>query len=174
MRALALASDRLEQSSIHESNRLEDAVAFRIHRANRLLLTHLSRFLEMSDRNLTPEKWFLLARIFQDQPIRQVELTEPTLEDAPNVSRLVESLVAANLVERDVDPADRRSRILSVTAAGRALCEELTERVVIERLRVFDGFTEPDLTALTDALDRLESNIRPSLSDDAGHPAPTV
>jgi DNA-binding MarR family transcriptional regulator len=163
-----------EQSSIHESNRLEDAVAFRIHRANRLLLTHLSRFLEMSDRNLTPEKWFLLARIFQDQPIRQVELTEPTLEDAPNVSRLVESLVAANLVERDVDPADRRSRILSVTAAGRALCEELTERVVIERPRVFDGFTEADLTALTDALDRLESNIRPSLSDGAGHPAPTV
>lgn len=153
------------QSRIHESKRLEDAVAFRIHRANRLLLTHLSRFLEMSDRNLTPEKWFLLARIHQDQPVRQVDLTEPALEDAPNVSRLVESLVTADLVSRDTDPVDRRSRILSVTPSGRELCEELNERVVIERLRVFDGFSEAELTALTDALDRLESNVRTALSN---------
>jgi len=153
--------------SVHESQRLEEAVAYRIHRANRLLLTHLSRFLQMNDQDLTPEKWFVLARIYQEQPVRQVELTEPTLEDAPNVSRLVESLVTSNLVERTFDPADRRRRILMVTERGREICRDLVNLAVIERRKVFDGFTEGDIAALVGALDRIEANLRSSLGEEA-------
>ncbi len=153
--------------SVHEAKRLDAAVAYRLHRTNRLLLTHLARFLETSQHGLTPEKWFVLARIRDDGPLRQVELTDRALEDAPNVSRLVESLVVGGLVERSPDPDDRRSRILQLTASGAALAEELHERSMIERLRVFDGFSEADLAALVGALDRLEANVRPSLMSEA-------
>ncbi len=152
--------------SVHEAQRLEDAVAYRLHRTNRLLLTHLARFLETSRHGLTPEKWFVLARLREGGATRQVELTEPALEDAPNVSRLVESLVAAELVERRPDPDDRRGRILQLSVAGKQLADELHERAVIERFRVFDGFTESELAALTAALDRLDSNVRPLLTQE--------
>jgi MarR family transcriptional regulator for hemolysin len=157
--------DTAVEASIHESPRLDDAVAYRIHRTNRLLLTHLARFIQTSQHGLTPEKWFILARLRQDSPLHQVELTEPALEDAPNVSRLVESLVGAGLVERHPDPKDRRNRILKITPEGASVADELHKRSVIERRRVFDGFTETDLTALTETLDRLDANIRPALKD---------
>lgn len=157
------SADRRIEACVHDSPRLDDAVAYRIHRTNRLLLTHLGRFLETSRHGLTPEKWFILARLRQDGPLRQVELTEPALEDAPNVSRLVESLVEAKLVERQPDPGDRRSRVLSLSADGTALAHELHERAVLERRRVFDGFSSADLKTLTETLDRLDANVRPTL-----------
>ncbi len=151
---------------VHESKLIEDAVAYRVHRTNRLLLTHLSRFLEFRDHNLTPEKWLLLARIHQHAPVRQAELSDTALEDAPNVSRLVDSLVSADLVEREVDPDDRRGRILTLTPQGTSLCEDLLSRAVAERQRVFEGFSERELSALTDALDRVEANTRKLLRND--------
>ena len=153
-------------TSIHEARRLDQAVAYRLHRTNRLLLTHLARFLETSQHGLTPEKWFVLARLRDDGPMRQVELTEPALQDAPNVSRLVDSLVGAGLVERHPDPDDRRGRILQLTATGTDLAIELHERSVTERQLVFDGFTEADLAVLTDVLDRLDGNVRPFLMNE--------
>ena len=151
---------------VHELKLVEDAVAYRIHRTNRLLLTHLSRVLDFRDHNLTPEKWLLLARIHQHAPVRQVELSDTALEDAPNVSRLVDSLVSAGLVEREVDPEDRRGRILTLTTEGNALCQDLLSQAVAERQRVFEGFSERELAALTDALDRLEANTRKLLRND--------
>jgi DNA-binding MarR family transcriptional regulator len=148
---------------VHASPLLSDAVAYRIHQTNRLLLTHLGRFLETSKRGLTPEKWFVLARLRHDAPLRQSELVESALEDGPNVSRLVDAMVNAGLVDRSLDPADRRGRVLDLTEHGRALANELHERAVVERARVFAGFSEDDLTVLTAALDRIDNNVRAML-----------
>ena len=139
---------------------LEDALAFKIHRTNRLLRTHLRRFLEAEEPGLSPEQWFVLARVAERAPVRQVELAEPVLGDPPNVSRLVDALVARGDVERAPDPADRRSWSISLTAAGRARVDRLVDRVVAERELVFAGFGEDELAAVGAALERVDANVR--------------
>ena len=147
---------------------LDDAPAFRIHRTNRLLRTHLRRFLEAEAPGLSPEQWFVLARVAERAPVRQVDLTEPVLGDPPNVSRLLDALVERGDVRRSPDPADRRSWSISLTAAGQARVDRLVERVVAERRLVFDGFGEDELAALVAALERIDDNVRRLL---AGGPA---
>ena len=44
----------------------------------------------------------------------------------PSVSRAVEGLVKRGLVAREEDPADRRQRLLSLTAGGQALADRIT------------------------------------------------
>ena len=144
----------------HRSGSLDDALAFRIHRTNRLLRTHLRRFLDAHEPGLSPEQWFLLARIAERAPVRQVDLAEAVLGDPPNVSRLVDALVERGDVERSPDPADRRSWLLTLTTAGQALTSALHEATVAERRLVFDGFDEHELTALAAALDRVDDNLR--------------
>jgi DNA-binding MarR family transcriptional regulator len=148
---------------VHTSPLLSDAVAYRIHQTNRLLLTHLGRFLETSKRGLTPEKWFVLARLRQDAPLRQSQLVELALEDGPNVSRLVDGMVNAGLVERSLDPTDRRGRVLDLTEHGRVVADELFGRAIVERARVFAGFSEDELKLLTVALERIDTNVRAML-----------
>jgi hypothetical protein len=48
--------DRKRTGRRHQSPDLEDALAFRIHRTNRLLRTHLGRFLEQREPGLSPEQ----------------------------------------------------------------------------------------------------------------------
>jgi len=118
---------------------------------------------------ISPEQWFVLARVAQTVRVRQVDLAEPVLADPPNVSRLVDVLVARGLVRRSPDPADRRSYLLSLTRQGRDITEELLDKTISERQLVFDGFDEDELDTLAAALDRIDANVRRLLSS---KPAP--
>ena len=148
----------------HRSPALDDALAFRLHRTNRLLRTHLARFLDSHVPGISPEQWFVLARVAQSPGVRQVDLAERVLADPPNVSRLVDALVARGLVRRSADPADRRSWLLSLTKEGREVTAELLDHTAAERQLVFGGFGEDELDALAAALDRIDANLRRLLS----------
>ena len=139
---------------------LDDALAFRVHRSNRLLRTHLRRFLETHEPGLSPEQWFVLVRISERGPVKQVDLAEPVLGDPPNVSRLVDALVERGLVQRAPDPADRRRWAVSLTPEGRERTERLLGHTVAERERVFAGLSEAELAAFATALDRIDDNVR--------------
>jgi DNA-binding MarR family transcriptional regulator len=149
----------------HRSARLDDALAFRIHRTNRLLRTHLRRFLDAHEPGLSPEQWFVLVRIAERAPVRQVDLAEPVLGDPPNVSRLVDALADRGLVGRSPDPADRRSWSLALTPDGRERVDRLLERTVAERQLVFAGLEADELAALDTALQRIDDNVRRLLAD---------
>ncbi len=151
----------------HGSPVLDDALAFRVHRTNRLLRTHLARFLDRNGPGISPEQWFVLARVAQTARVRQVDLAERVLADPPNISRLVDALVARGLVRRSPDPADRRSYLLSLTKEGLDVTEELLDKTISERRLVFDGFDEHELDALAAALDRIDANVRRLLSGEA-------
>lgn len=150
----------------HLSSDLDDAIAFRIHRSNRLLRTHLARFLNVTAPDITPEQWFVLARLAHHGPVRQIDLAEPVLGDPPNVSRLIDALVARGYVVRLPDPSDRRSWLVSLTKSGHAMTTALFERAVDERAAVFAGFNSAELDTLATMLDRIDANVRALLSSD--------
>jgi MarR family transcriptional regulator, transcriptional regulator for hemolysin len=153
-------ASRARSGGRHSSPDLDDALAFRIHRTNRLLRTHLSRFLDQHEPGLTPEQWFVLARVAQRAPVRQVDLAEPVLGDPPNVSRLVDVLVARGYVERSPDLADRRSSLLTLTEYGVSRTSVLLDQAVGERRAVFAGFNDAELDHLAALLDRVDANLR--------------
>jgi DNA-binding MarR family transcriptional regulator len=156
---------RIETGERRRALDLDDALAFRLHRTNRLLRTHLARFLEAHEPGLSPEQWFVLVRVSQQAPVRQVALAEPVLGDPPNVSRLVDALVGRGYVKRSPDPADRRSWLLSLTKRGVTRLERITDRVMEQRQLVFAGFDDAELDRLAAALDRIDSNVRALLAE---------
>ncbi|MGB3544766.1 MAG: hypothetical protein WBA11_17750, partial [Rubrivirga sp.] len=72
---------------IADVSSLDIALAYRVHRLARLLRVHLTRVLATSAPGVSPEQWFLLFRLFERGGRSQSELTDPILDDRPNVSR---------------------------------------------------------------------------------------
>ena len=145
----------------HRSGRLDDALAFRIHRTNRLLRTRLARFLGAIAPGVSPEQWFILAQLAEaDAPVRQIDLAEPVLGDPPNVSRLIDTLAVAGHVIRSPDPSDRRSCNVALTPKGQTLTDQINAAAIDERAAVFAGFSARDLDQLAGLLDRLDGNLR--------------
>jgi DNA-binding MarR family transcriptional regulator len=142
---------------------LDDAIAFRIHRTNRFLRTTLTRMLQEHGEGITPEQFFVLWRLREEAPRRQVDLTEPVLGDPPNVARLVDALSHRGFVERRADPDDRRSWQVHLTPAGTALMKRLEPVVVGERTSLSAGLDDAQLDQLVAALDVIDANLRARL-----------
>ena len=62
------------------------------------------------------------------EPIRQTDLNRHVLLSQPALSRMVDRLADQGLVDRVVDPADRRGVRLSLTEEGRAVQRRIGRR----------------------------------------------
>ena len=136
---------------------LDDALAYRIHRVSRLLRVHLVRTL--APFSLTPEQYFALFRLGEQDGRSHRELTDPALDDRANITRLVDGLVRRKLVRRAKDPSDGRVTRVWMTDAGRELLERLAPVVRAERSRLFDGLADETQQAVHQALDHLQSAL---------------
>jgi DNA-binding MarR family transcriptional regulator len=133
---------------------LDRAVAFRLHRIQRLLRANLLGLLRPFD--LTPEQYFALMRLGERDGRVQGELGDPTLDDRASVSRMVAAMEERDLVVRSRRADDHRAWVVHLTERGRALLDALAEPVDRARERLFGAVPPADLAALHRVLDRIE------------------
>jgi DNA-binding MarR family transcriptional regulator len=89
-------------------------------------------------------------------PARLSELNRHVLLSQPALSRLVDRLVDRGLVRRHADPADGRSILLSLTAAGRGLQRQVGRRHARDVARAMTaGLDRGELRALQAACRKL-------------------
>ena len=88
----------------------------------RIALTRTARRLRQeSGTGLSPSLTAALATIERHGPLTPSELATRERVRRPTVTRIVCRLEEAALIERAVDPGDRRSSLVTVTPAGREL-----------------------------------------------------
>src|SRR5204862_4569798 len=99
--------------------------------ALRFTVTRLARQLRqeaLADGGLTPSKLNALASINRLGPISLGDLADVERVSAATVSRTVDALGAAGLVERTGDPTDGRVVFVGMTTAGVKVLEESRRR----------------------------------------------
>ena len=101
---------------------------------------------EIAALGLTPAVARALHELDPDRPPPARDLAEQLGCDRSNVTALVDKLEQAGLVERRVDPADRRQKTLVVTEAGRRVRDRV--RQVMSDSRLLAGLTTAELTTL--------------------------
>ncbi len=115
---------------------------------------------ELAAAGLPPLGWYdalLELRREGEAGLRPVVLQERLLLSQPNVSRLLERLARAGLVERRPCPEDRRGQLAAITPAGRELLARMwpVYRAAIQR-RVGEKLgSDEDAFRLGGLLDRL-------------------
>jgi DNA-binding MarR family transcriptional regulator len=79
----------------------------------------------IADFDVSPSQYKVLMTIGETGPLCQQRLAELIGVDPRNTVPIVESLVERGLIEREVDPADRRRRVLDLTRTGRGIARDL-------------------------------------------------
>jgi DNA-binding MarR family transcriptional regulator len=101
-----------------------------------------------------------MAALHAEAPLSLAALARRESVSHVTMSRVVASLVRAGLVRREPDPADRRSRLLSLTADGNAAYERICARrteIVASILRLLKPAIAAELAgALAAVTERLE------------------
>ena len=117
---------------------------------------------ELVGYGLTDATWRPLVYLGRlGDGIRQTELAEALGIKGPSLVRLLDNLERDGLIVRHEDQGDRRAKILTMTAAGRQVYEQVvavTDRVA-ERL--LGDAEEAELAAVRRLFNRLDAALRP-------------
>lgn len=73
-----------------------------------------------------------------------------------NMVSLINELVDAGLIAREVDAGDRRAFSLSITDAGRAMLRDCLVRIEAHEAQMLSEFTDAEKATLLDLLGRIE------------------
>lgn len=137
----------------------ESAIGYVIARSCHIMRREFKTTLDSAGRDLTPEEWGLLNRLWEHDGRRQAELAEATFRDRTTVTRLLDGMVKKGLVRRETDPSDRRAVQAWLTPEGRALRRELIPFVEELLRRGMRGIRKKDLKTTIDTLRRMQGNL---------------
>ncbi len=134
-------------------------VARLMTRLSRALQTDTIRFLRSRGYAVTLAHNQVMIPLDQEGT-RISELARRSGISAQAMGKLVDELTSMGLVRREVDPADRRARLVQFTPDGRAMVEMALERLESQHERIaellgverFEAFTR-DLARLAEELD---------------------
>tara|TARA_R110000868_G_scaffold63367_8_gene191390 strand:- start:4615 stop:5079 length:465 start_codon:yes stop_codon:yes gene_type:complete len=115
-------------------------------------LTHLG---------LTQAQWRALAHLSRNEGLNQVSLADRLDVQPITVARLIDKLVAAQLVERRPDPNDRRAQRLYLTAQAAPVLEQIWDVADETYAVVLKGISDEERDQLIELLTRLQANIGP-------------
>lgn len=107
--------------------------------------------------NLTIPEWRVVAHVAEQSGITQQEIGLRTRMDKVTVSRATIALAARGFVSRSKNPDDRRSRLLSLTPAGRRLYAAIAPKALELERAVFGQFSTAEITAFRSFLQRVDA-----------------
>ncbi len=91
--------------------------------------------------------------------VRPGAVAEALGVEPPSLVRIIDQLVAAGLVLRQDDPADRRAKTLHLTAAGRDCAAQLEELLLPFRRELFAGIPQADIDTCVRVLAQLDTAL---------------
>lgn len=130
-----------------------------LYRISRLLVTGGAQVIRLCEATfgITRREWRILALLAQGDGLLSSELAGRAQLDRARTSRAVTVLAAKQLVSRNPRPGDRRSVMLSLTPAGRALFDALFPQVAAINRSLLGALDDAELERLDTALGTLQA-----------------
>jgi len=130
-----------------------------LYRISRLLVTGGAQVIRLCEGTfgITRREWRILALLAQGDGLMSSELAGRAQLDRARTSRAVTVLAAKQLVSRNPRPGDRRSVMLSLTPAGRALFDALFPQVAAINRSLLGALDDAELERLDTALATLQA-----------------
>jgi MarR family transcriptional regulator for hemolysin len=103
--------------------------------------------------------WLILNALKGERRRSQLELARAVGIEGPTMTRHLDGLERAGLVERQRDPVDRRAVQVQLTRAGRTLHGRLLKAVIAFNRQLRTGVSNDDIETLRRVLGRLRENV---------------
>lgn len=110
--------------------------------------------------DLSRDEWRVLAALDETGTMKTRDAALYATLDKMQVSRAVARLEQGGLLTRNVDPEDRRNRILKLTRAGRTLMQKLVPMVEAREAFLLEDLTPEERALMASAMARLLERAR--------------
>ncbi len=130
-----------------------------LDRTARKVKQYAQRRFNAENFEVTVDQWLVLKNLNDYPQLNQSELAEITGKDHPTLTRIIDLLCKKDLVERRLNPNDRRSFTVHLTAKGMQSVKEWGSKMPEIRMKAWENLTEEDYIHLKRILDTIYSNL---------------
>lgn len=109
---------------------------------------------------ITIDQWLVIKCILENPTITQHELSELVFKDNASVTRIIDLLIKANYLEKEINPDDRRKFMLQVTKSGEEIIKNVQEIVLQNRNKALKGIDTKELEIADAVLRKIISNCK--------------
>ncbi|WP_287146342.1 transcriptional regulator SlyA [Aeromonas sp.] len=135
----------------------ELSLAERVGRLHRLWRTVAD--LELAPLGLTHPRWTALWKLSRlGGHLSQKTLAEALEIELPSLMRTLGLLEEQGLVERHCCSQDKRARIVTLTPEGKALLDQIEDRIMDIRRDLLTGISQRELEQFEDIVHRISAN----------------
>jgi DNA-binding MarR family transcriptional regulator len=115
---------------------------------------------------VTGQQWRVLAALARHPGAKQGQVADLMEVEPITLSRMIDRLQDAGLVERRADPADRRAWCLHLTDKALPVVDDM--RVIATNLlgTALDGFSPDEQASFADFIERFRANVGQRQTDD--------
>lgn len=144
---------------IHTQFKKGELYSFITGKASTAIARRLQKKFNARGINLTIEQWSVLYHLWKKDGMNQQELCEATFRDKPSITRLVDNLEKAALVQRRSDEKDKRINKIHLSKSAWML-EEKTMQLAEETLNeALDGVSQKEIETCKQVLQKVYENL---------------
>ncbi|GGE71244.1 MarR family winged helix-turn-helix transcriptional regulator [Priestia taiwanensis] len=132
----------------------ESMIAYKLHLLNKEIGSKSGTCMSISQ-----SKFELLYQIYQIDEMSQKDLQQAIGIDNAAITRHLKQLEASDMISRRKSPRDNRITLVRLTEHGRNKIQSFKEENNQFASAILKGFSEAELDALLDVLNRMEQNI---------------
>jgi DNA-binding MarR family transcriptional regulator len=143
----------------------ERTLGFLLHDVARFLRKRFEQ--NARELGLTRSQWQVLAHLAQNEGIQQGALADLLELEPITLVRILDRLQAANLIERQPHPKDRRIWLLHLHPDARPLLDQMREIGAATKAEALVGVSEADRERLIEILSTMRSNLLTAISGPA-------
>ncbi|AMX00929.1 MarR family winged helix-turn-helix transcriptional regulator [Rummeliibacillus stabekisii] len=132
---------------------LKECINFLLSVSQNKVFKHFSKLLE--EYGVTPAQYGVLNCLWREGQLSPKQIGEMVHLEAPTVSGILDKMQKAELIERSVDPNNRRNVLVIATEKSNEIREEVEAATNKLNDKVFQDLTESDTEALKKALEAI-------------------
>lgn len=140
--------------------KLNNIIFYNIDHSIRLYRMYAQKKLREHGFKITIDQWLVIKCILENPTITQHELSELVFKDNASVTRIIDLLIKANYLEKEINPDDRRKFMLQVTKSGEEIIKNVQEIVLQNRNKALKGIDTKELEIADAVLRKIIANCK--------------
>lgn len=138
---------------------LSKEIAVYLNLAACKLKQYTSAMLRQSNIGLTPEQFLVIDILWNQGPMSQQKIADSIRKDKNSVTKLVDALEKKELVRREQDSRDHRSKIITLTKKAEGMKLDAKEKGISMLDNMLEGISEEELRNFLDTLNKMTVNM---------------
>lgn len=139
---------------------LNSVIFYNIEEAIKTYRMYAQNQLKINDLKITIDQWLVLKCLKENPNATQIELAEKVFKDNASITRIVELLVKANFLQREINQSDRRKMNLKITTSGEKILEDVYKIALKNRAKALEGITTEEIESVNAILKKISSNCK--------------